>query len=200
MRAGSGSHRYWPQRFWRSRDASQPEQDHVIELQTLRLVHRHDGDATGTGARHALLVELGLELGVEDRAAGRERVGGAARRRRDDEAVGEIAPHVRPGHHDVHVEDARHRAHVQHHVVTRALGQQGFGRNQSVFDVELGDFYNMLVEDDWCAIRYNVVVTNKQTGERFEQMTMEFVKFKDNPEPIGARVIEGFALSDLPLA
>jgi hypothetical protein len=74
------------------------------------------------------------------------------------------------------------------------------GQFLSVFDVELGDFYNMLVEDDWCAIRYNVFVTNKQTGERFEQMTMEFVKFKDNPEPIGARVIEGFALSDLPLA
>jgi hypothetical protein len=68
------------------------------------------------------------------------------------------------------------------------------------FDIELGEFYNMLVEGDWCAIRYNVFVTNKQTGETIKQMTMEFVKFKDNPEPIGARVVEGWALSDLPLA
>ena len=29
---------------------------------------------------------------------------------------------------------------------------------------------------------------------------MEFVNFKDNLEPIGARVIEGFALSNLPLS
>jgi hypothetical protein len=68
------------------------------------------------------------------------------------------------------------------------------------FDIDLGDFYNMLVQDNWCAIRYKVFITNKQTGEKFEQMVMEFVKFKDNPEPIGARVVEGFALSDLPLS
>lgn len=29
--------------------------------------------------------------------------------------------------------------------------------------IELGDFYNMLVQDDWWAIRYNVFITNKQT-------------------------------------
>lgn len=74
------------------------------------------------------------------------------------------------------------------------------GQFFSVFDIELGDFYNMLVEDDWCAIRYCVYITNKKTGEKFEQMTMEFVHFKNNPEPIGARVIEGWALSDKPLS
>jgi hypothetical protein len=68
------------------------------------------------------------------------------------------------------------------------------------FDLELGEFYNMLVQDDWCAIRYNVFVTNKQTGNKVENMTMEFVNWKDNPGPIGARVIEGWALSDQPLA
>ena len=68
------------------------------------------------------------------------------------------------------------------------------------FDIELGEFYNMLVQDDWCGIRYKVFITNKQTGEKIEQMVMEFVNFKDNPEPIGARVVEGFALSDLPLS
>ncbi|OOM79318.1 hypothetical protein CLPUN_16880 [Clostridium puniceum] len=70
----------------------------------------------------------------------------------------------------------------------------------SVFEVQLGDFYNMLVQDDWCAIRYSVQITNKKTGKKIEQMTMEFVNFKDNPEPIGARVIEGWALSDIQLS
>jgi len=74
------------------------------------------------------------------------------------------------------------------------------GQFFSIFDVELGDFYNMLVEGDWCAIRYSVHITNKKTGEKIEQMTMEFVNFKDNPDPIGARVIEGWALSDKPLS
>ena len=70
----------------------------------------------------------------------------------------------------------------------------------SVFDMELGDFYNMLVVDDWAAIRYKVNITNKKTGEKIEQMSMEFVHFKDNADPIGARVIEGWALSDKPIA
>jgi hypothetical protein len=63
--------------------------------------------------------------------------------------------------------------------------------------LELGDFKNMIIQDDWCAIRYVVYVTNKATGEKYTQNTMEFVHFKDNPQPIGARVIEGWALSDL---
>ena len=74
------------------------------------------------------------------------------------------------------------------------------GQLFQAFDIELGEFYNLLIQDEWCAIRYVVFITNKQTGERIEQMTMEFVNFKDNPEPIGARVVEGFALSDLPLS
>jgi hypothetical protein len=28
---------------------------------------------------------------------------------------------------------------------------------------------------------------------------MEFVKFKENPDPIGVRVVEGWALSDITL-
>lgn len=67
------------------------------------------------------------------------------------------------------------------------------------YEIELGEFHNILVEDDWGAIRYTVYVTNKATGKRIEQKTMEFVHFKDNPAPIGARVIEGWALSDTPL-
>lgn len=74
------------------------------------------------------------------------------------------------------------------------------GQFFGTYDVELGDFYNMLIEDEWCAIRYSVHITNKKTGEKFEQMSFEFVNFKDNPDPIGARVVEGWALSDRPLS
>ena len=56
-----------------------------------------------------------------------------------------------------------------------------------------------MAEGEWAAIRYVVYVTNKQTGEKIKQETMEFVHFKDNPEPVGARVIEGWALSDKPI-
>ena len=68
------------------------------------------------------------------------------------------------------------------------------GKLFSVYDMELGKFYNMLVVDDWAAIRYSTYTVDKKTGAKIEQMTMEFVHFKDNPEPIGARVIEGWAL------
>ena len=70
------------------------------------------------------------------------------------------------------------------------------GQFMEAFDIELGSFYNMLVADDWCAIRYSIHFTNRATGEETDLMNMEFVHFKDNPEPTGARVIEGWALSD----
>ena len=68
------------------------------------------------------------------------------------------------------------------------------------FTMELGDFDNMIIKDNWCAIRYTVKIKNLHTGEETLQHTMEFVKFKENPEPIGVRVVEGWALSDAPLA
>ena len=74
------------------------------------------------------------------------------------------------------------------------------GKFFAAFDIELGEFNNMLVEGDWTGIRYVVYITNKKTGERIEQKTMEFVHFKDNPQPLGARVIEGWAISDKPIS
>ena len=68
------------------------------------------------------------------------------------------------------------------------------------FSMELGQFENMIIKDDWCAIRYTVKIRNLDTGEEILQNTMEFVKFKENPEPIGVRVVEGWALSDISLA
>lgn len=65
------------------------------------------------------------------------------------------------------------------------------------FTMELGDFENMIIKDNWCAIRYTVKIKNLETNEKILQNTMEFVKFKNNPEPIGVRVVEGWALSDI---
>ena len=68
------------------------------------------------------------------------------------------------------------------------------------FTMELGAFENMIIRDNWCAIRYSVTIRNLHTGEEINQSTMEFVKFKENPDPIGVRVVEGWALSDSPLS
>ena len=42
--------------------------------------------------------------------------------------------------------------------------------------MELGQFDNMIIRDDWCAIRYTVKIKNLHTGEEFVQNTMEFVQ------------------------
>lgn len=68
------------------------------------------------------------------------------------------------------------------------------------YTMALGAFDNMLIQDDWAAIRYTVKVKNLDSGEEFLQNTMEFVHFKENPAPIGVRVIEGWALADSPLS
>lgn len=49
-------------------------------------------------------------------------------------------------------------------------------------------------------IRYTVKIKNLHTGEEILQHTMEFVNFKNNSDPIGVRVVEGWALSDSPLS
>lgn len=66
------------------------------------------------------------------------------------------------------------------------------------FTMELGDFENMIIKDNWCGIRYTVKITNLKTGEEILQNTMEFVEFKDNGDDRGVRVVEGWALSDSP--
>jgi hypothetical protein len=98
----------------------------------------------------------------------------------------------------LHEPDAHYN--VQGRRMTLKEYQELSGKFFAAYDVELGEFHNMLIENDWCAIRYAVHITNKLTGEKFEQTSMEFVKFKDNPQPIGARVIEGWAISDRPLS
>ena len=68
------------------------------------------------------------------------------------------------------------------------------------FTMELGAFENMIIKENWCAIRYTVKIKNLETGEEINQNTMEFVKFKDNGGDIGVRVVEGWALSDTPIS
>ncbi|HYC19152.1 MAG TPA: hypothetical protein VEF35_00855 [Candidatus Bathyarchaeia archaeon] len=70
----------------------------------------------------------------------------------------------------------------------------------SMYDIELGELDNMLVEGEWASIRYSVYFTNKKTGVKSKANNMEWVLFKNNPEPIGARVVEGWALTDNPLS
>jgi hypothetical protein len=64
------------------------------------------------------------------------------------------------------------------------------------YAIQLGKLDNVLVQGEWGAIRYTTFITDKQTGKKSELRTMEFVQFKDNPAPIGARVVEGWAISD----
>jgi hypothetical protein len=65
-------------------------------------------------------------------------------------------------------------------------------------DILLGRFHNMLIVDDWAAIRYDVEVINLETKEKMTQQTMEFVRFKETPA--GVKVDEGWACSTVPLS
>ena len=63
------------------------------------------------------------------------------------------------------------------------------------YDIQLGKFHNMIIQDEWCAIRYDVIHIDKKTGEETTLESMEFVKFKQLPEPYGVKVVEGWATS-----
>lgn len=78
--------------------------------------------------------------------------------------------------------------------------QEMMGQLFEHFTMELGQFENMIIRDNWCAIRYTVKIKNLDSGEEILQNTMEFVEFRENPQPVGVRVVEGWALSDMPLS
>ena len=57
-------------------------------------------------------------------------------------------------------------------------------------NILMGDFHNMLINDEFCAIYYDITTIS---GERKSPGTvMEFVKFKDYGENLGTRVVEGW--------
>ena len=62
-------------------------------------------------------------------------------------------------------------------------------------EIQLGKFHNMIIQDEWCAIRYDVIHIDKITGVKTTLESMEFVKFKQLPEPLGVKVVEGWATS-----
>ena len=75
--------------------------------------------------------------------------------------------------------------------------QDMMGKFFGAFDIELGQFHNMIINDNWAAIRYDVHCVNKQTKEKMTQQTMEFVRFRQIPR--GVVVDEGWACSTTPL-
>lgn len=57
-------------------------------------------------------------------------------------------------------------------------------------DVLMGDFHNMVICDEWCAIYYDMYT---KVGDNLIPGTvMEFVKFKDYGDELGTRVVEGW--------
>lgn len=53
-------------------------------------------------------------------------------------------------------------------------------------DIKMGAFHNILINDDWTVIRYDIS-TNGKPGA-----TMEFVNFRDYGKELGVRVVEGW--------
>ncbi len=60
-------------------------------------------------------------------------------------------------------------------------------------DIQMGDFKNMVVVDDWCAIHYEIATINRETKAVTPGSVMEFVHFADLGADLGTRVVEGWA-------
>lgn len=60
-------------------------------------------------------------------------------------------------------------------------------------DIQMGAFRNIIANDDWVAIHYDIATINRETGETTPGSVMEFVNFRDYGEGLGTRVVEGWA-------
>ena len=60
-------------------------------------------------------------------------------------------------------------------------------------DIQMGKFRNMIVNDDWVAIHYDIATINRETGETKPGSVMEFVQFENYGEGLNTRVVEGWA-------
>lgn len=69
----------------------------------------------------------------------------------------------------------------------------------TAFNIEVGDFRSLLIHGDWCAIRYVLSIANKKTNEKMERNAMELILFRNNPPPVGARIVESWVFSENPL-
>lgn len=63
----------------------------------------------------------------------------------------------------------------------------------SAEDIQMGNFQNMIICGDWCAIRYDISSTHRKTGAKRDGTVMEFVRFKDYGGAVGTCVVEGWA-------
>ena len=57
-------------------------------------------------------------------------------------------------------------------------------------NILMGEFYNMIICDDFTAIRYDFTTIIEE--KEFPGVVMEFVQFKDYGEELGTRVVEGW--------
>ncbi len=60
-------------------------------------------------------------------------------------------------------------------------------------DIRMGAFRNMIVNDNWVAIHYDISTINRETGEIKPGSVMEFVQFENYGEGLDTRVVEGWA-------
>jgi len=64
--------------------------------------------------------------------------------------------------------------------------QQAMDISLQQANITMGDFYNMLITDNYCGIHYDFLTNGRKSR------VMEFVRFKEYGEPLGARVSEGW--------
>ena len=69
--------------------------------------------------------------------------------------------------------------------------QKSMDASLKSMDIQMGNFNNMILSGDWMAIRYDIINTNRKTGEASKGTTMEFAKFGDYGA-LGAKVDEGW--------
>ena len=86
-------------------------------------------------------------------------------------------------------ENSMYNVYGQH--LTIQQYQEMMGKFFDVFDMEFGQFHNMIIEDNWAAIRYDVHCIKKADGEKLTQQSMEFVRFRTINQ--GVVIEEGWA-------
>lgn len=64
--------------------------------------------------------------------------------------------------------------------------QQAMDISLQQANITMGDFHNMLITDNFCAIHYDFISNGRQSR------VMEFVRFKDYGQTLGTRVSEGW--------
>lgn len=81
------------------------------------------------------------------------------------------------------------------HGVRLTLGEYQMAMDMSLkaTDIQMGNFNNMVISDDWAAIRYDITNTDRQTNSSDDATVIKFVNFKDYGEDLGVRVVEGWA-------